>query len=186
MGTDKVSQRNVYKTSKLVVLLGVIVFILGIIAMIYPASFGEISTVVIGVFLLIGGMLRFIFAIVSFSMGSLLTRYFYAILMIIAGIWIIMNPDIGLEVLTIAIAVYFIIDGFTQIIYSFSLVPIGGGLFLLISGIIGILLGILIFSKWPESSNYVLGFYIGIKLVIDGLMLAATGSAIRKFSKKKL
>ena len=176
-------QKGVKKTSKSVMLIGILALVLGIVAVIYPAGFGKISVVVIGVFLVIGGILRLTFAIISFSMGSLLLRYLYAILMIIAGIWIIMNPDMGLEALTMIMAIYFIIDGITGIVFSFSLMPIGGGLYLLISGVIGVALGILIFTNWPESSIYVMGIYIGVKLIIDGLMLALTGSAVHKTTK---
>jgi uncharacterized membrane protein HdeD (DUF308 family) len=176
-------QKGLIKTSKSVILIGILALVLGIVAVIYPAGFGKISVVVIGVFLVLGGILRLTFAIISFSMGSLLMRYLYAILMIIAGIWIIMNPDMGLEALTLIMAIYFIIDGITGIVFSFSLMPIGGGMYLLISGVIGVVLGILIFTKWPESSNYALGIYLGIKLMLDGLMLALTGNAVRKSGK---
>ncbi len=172
--------KGVKKISMSVIYIGILAFILGIIAIAYPAGIGKFSTVVIGVFLVAGGVLRLIFAIVSFSMGSLLMRYLYAILMIIVGVWIISNPDTGLSVLTMIMAVYFIVDGITEIGYSFSLMPIGGGLYMLISGIVGLLLGGLIFFKWPESGNYILGIYLGIKLIIDGLMLSLSAYTVQK------
>ena len=89
----------------------------------------------------------------------------------------------GLEALTLVMAIYFIIDGITGFVYSFSLMPIGVGIYLLIGGIVGVILGVLILSKWPESSNYALGIYLGIKLIIDGLILALTGHAVRKSAK---
>ena len=58
--------------------------------------------------------------------------------------------------------------------------PIGGGFFLLISGIITLLLGIMIYSRWPESSTYIIGIYLGIKLALDGLTLFLSGKAIKK------
>lgn len=176
-------QEGLSKGSKSVIIIGILALVLGIVAVVYPNGIGKISAVVIGIFLVMGGILRLIFAVVSTSMGSMLLKYLYAILMILAGIWIVMNPDMGLEVLTMVIAIYFIIDGITEVILSFSLMPIGGGWFILISGIIGAVLGFMILSHWPESSNYVLGIYIGVKLIVDGLMLSLTGSAIRKAAK---
>ena len=183
MVAETIIQKGLSKASKSVILIGILALVLGIVAVIYPAGFGKISVSVIGVFFVIGGILRLTFAIVSVSMGSLLMRYLYGILMILAGVWIIMNPDMGLEALTLVMAVYFIIDGITGIVYSFSLMPIGGGLYLLISGVVGVVLGVLIFTKWPESSNYALGIYLGVKLIVDGLMLALTGHAVRKSAK---
>ncbi|MGI9530607.1 DUF308 domain-containing protein, partial [Lutimonas sp.] len=115
--------------------------------------------------------------------GSLIMRYLYGILMSLAGIWIMMNPEMGLEALTFVMAIYFIIDGVTAAIYSFLLMPIGGGLYLLLSGILSIAIGVLIFSNWTEASNYILGLYVGIKLIIDGLMLALTGKALKNSIK---
>ena len=183
MGTKTTIQKGAIKTSKPVIIIGILALLLGIIAIIYPAVIGKISVVVIGVFLVIGGLLRLTFSVVSFSMGSLIMRFLYGLLMIIAGIWIIMNPDMGLEALTLIMAIYFIVDGITGLVYSFSLMPIGGGIYLLISGIVGIVLGILIFYRWPESSNYALGIYLGIKLIIDGLTLSLTAYSVRKTAK---
>jgi len=176
-------RKGLSKASKSVMLFGFLVLVLGIIAVIYPAGFGKISVVVIGVFLVIGALLRLSFAFLSYTIGSMLLKYLYALLMLIAGVWIIMNPEMGLEALTLVMAIYFIIDGITAIAYSFSLMPIGGGIYLIISGIIGIVLGILIFTKWPESSNYAIGIYLGIKLIFDGLALVLTGGAVRKSAK---
>lgn len=168
------------KASKSVIYMGLLALLLGILALIYPTGIGKFSAIVIGVFFIVAGSFRMFFAIASFSIGSMILRYLYAILMIIAGIWIILNPEMSLEFLTLLMAVYFIIDGITEISYSISLTPVGGGLYLLLSGVIGIVLGGLIFIKWPESSNYALGIYLGIKLVVDGLMLFITGITIKK------
>ncbi len=180
MNSETTIIKGIDRASKSVVYIGLLVLFLGIIAIAYPAGIGKFTAVVIGVFLISGGIFRLSFAIISFSMGSMILRYFYAILMIIAGIWIVSNPDTGLAALTMIMAVYFIVDGITEIAYSFSLMPIGGGAFMLLSGIVGLLLGGLIFFHWPESSNYALGIYLGIKLIIDGAMLSLTAYTIRK------
>ena len=159
---------------------GLLVLLIGILAIVYPFGFGKFTVILIGSFLIIGGILRVAFALLSPTMGALLWRYLYGFLMIFAGIYIIMNPESGLEALTLVMAIYFIIDGITNAFYSFSLMPIGGGFYLLLSGIISLLLGILIFSKWPESSNYILGIYLGIKLAFDGLGLFLAGQSVKK------
>lgn len=180
MKTSKTVSEVVKKSFKKIMAIGILIAILGVIALIYPEGFGKVSVKTIGVIMVIGGILRLIFAITSFSMGTLFSRYLYGILMIIAGVWVVGNPDMGLEALTIVMAVYFIIDGLTQLMYSFSLMPIGGGVFLLLSGIVGIVLGVLIFMNFPESSTYAIGIYLGIKLLIDGITLGLTGRAVYK------
>ena len=184
MNSETTMIKGIKNVSKSAIYIGLLALLLGIIALAYPVGIGKFSTVLIGVFLVLAGIIRLIFTIVSFSLGAILMRYLYAILMIIAGIWIIANPDAGLVVLTMIMAIYFIVDGITAIGYSLSLWPIGSSLYLLISGITGLILGVLIFFHWPESSNYALGIYLGIKLIIDGAMLSLTAYTIRKLAEK--
>lgn len=171
------------KSAKMVKIIGWLVLLLGVFAIIYPASSGKIATIAIGVFLIISGLFRFAFAFLSPSMGTALLRYLFAILMIAAGGWTIGNPEMGLEAMTAVMAIFFIVDGLTELAYSFSLIPIGGGFYFLFSGILTLVLGILIFQKWPESSNYALGIYLGIKLVADGLSFLLTAWSIQKGSQ---
>ena len=182
METQSVIRTEIRKKSKWVILTGILSLLLGIVAMLYPENIGKISTVIIGAFLVTGGSIRILFSYLSTSIGSLLLRYLFALLMVIAGIYVISDPEMGLETLTLVIAIYFIVDGLTSIAYSFSLMPIGGGMFLLLSGIISGALGILVLVKWPESSNYFIGIYVGVKLFIDGMLLALTGYTIRKIT----
>lgn len=171
---------GIKKSLKTITLTGILTLVLGIIALVYPEAFGKVTVSVIGVLLVIGGVIRLVFAAATYSMGSLFMRFLYALLMTGAGIYIVSNPSIGLEALTIVLGVYFIIDGITAIIYSFSLMPLGGGIYLILSGALSLLIGIMIFSNWPEASNYVIGIYIGVKLVADGIMLALTGHSFKK------
>lgn len=176
-------QTAIGKSIKSIIIIGVLILVLGILAVVYPEGFGKFSVMTLGVLMVIGGVLRLSFAIFTYSMGSMFMRYLYALLMIFAGVWLVSNPDMGLSALTVVMAAYFIIDGITEVGYSFSLMPIGGGIYLLISGAISIIIGVLIYTHWPESSNYVLGIYIGIKLIIDGLMLTLTGKTLKNIAK---
>ena len=173
-------KKNITKAAKALIITGVLILVLGIVAIIYPASSGRIATATMGIILIVGSLFRLGFAIFSVSMGTMLLRYLLGILMLLAGVWLVANPDPGMEILTFILAAYFIADGVLAIFYSFSLRPIGGGWYLLFSGIISIALGVLIFANWPQSGNVVLGIYIGIKLVLEGLTQVLTGTAIRK------
>lgn len=174
--TDKVKKSLSYVTA-----IGVLLLILGIVALYYPEGIGEVTVTIIGVFLIIGGMLRLMFSFLSFSMGSLFMKVIYSLIMIFAGGWVIMNPDMGLKGLTMVFAVYFLVDGLTTLVYSFNLMPIGGGMYMLLDAIVSLVIGGFILYNWPETGQYALGTYLGIKLILDGLMLTLTGQAVKKF-----
>lgn len=176
--------RSIEKSARRVKVFGILIAVLGIAAMAYPATTGNITAMVIGAFLLIEGLLRLAFAASSISWNTLALGVFSGLLMTTAGIWAMTNPDMGLDALTLLIAAYFVVDGITQVYYSFKLSPIGGGSFLQFSGLISIALGALIFSKFPESSSYLIGIYVGMKLLVDGLLLATAARKIEQFAKE--
>lgn len=174
--TDKVKKSLNYVTA-----IGVLLLILGILALFYPEGTGEVTVTIIGVFLILGGILRLAFSFLSMSMGSFLLKIIYSLIMIFAGGWVIMNPDMGLQGLTMVFAIYFLVDGLTTLVYSFNLMPIGGGMYMMLDAIISLAIGGFILYKWPETGQYALGTYLGIKLILDGLMLTLTGQAVKKF-----
>lgn len=176
--------KSVLKASRNVTILGILIAVLGIVAIAYPNTAGNITAVVIGTIMLIGGALRLAVAGSSVSWKNLAIGVFYGLLLAAAGIWVIANPDMGLDALTLLMASYFVIDGATQMYYSFKLRPVGGGSYLLINGLISIALGVLIFTKFPESSYYAIGIYLGIKLLVDGIALAYTAGKIAKRAKR--
>ncbi len=107
-------------------------------------------------------------------------RYLFAILMIIAGLAMVTNSDMGLEALTLLMAVYFIVDGVAELFYAYSLRKLGRGKFMFIGGIASLVLGILVYSKWPESSRYAIGLLLGVKFLFDGFSLTTMGFFLKK------
>jgi uncharacterized membrane protein HdeD (DUF308 family) len=53
------------------------------------------------------------------------------------------------------------------------------GWLLLISGIVGTLAGLVILAKWPLSGLWVLGFVVGIDLVLHGVWWISLGGRLR-------
>ncbi len=47
-------------------------------------------------------------------------------------------------------------------------------------GAFGLLLGILVLAAWPSSSKYVIGTFVSLALLFDGLSLVATGYGGRR------
>ena len=169
--------------SKTVMIFGVIIILLGVLSIVLPSYSGMAITVVVGIMLIIGGALRTIFAFVTTSWSTVFLRLLFGLIMLIGGVWIIVNPDMGTEALTVALAVIFIIDGIQQVIFSFFLRPIGGGGIVLLGGIFSILVGALVWAKWPASGEWALGLLVGIKLLFDGIALLTLGLVGKKIGE---
>ena len=175
--------KSLQAVSKTIIIISVIIIILGVLSIVLPSYSGIAITVVLGILLVIGGALRTTFAFITTAWSTVFLRLLFGLVMFIGGIWIIANTDMGTEMLTIVLAVIFIIDGIQQVIFAFSLMPVGAGGIVLLGGILSILLGILIWAKWPASSEWAIGVLVGVKLMFDGFALLTLGLVGKKVGK---
>ncbi len=166
--------------SKKVIIFAVILIILGILSITLPAYSGMTITVILGILFVIGGALRTTFAFITTSWGSAILRFLFGLVMLLGGIWLIANPEMGMTTLTVILAIMFVVDGISEVMFSFFLKPIGGGTIMLLDGIFSIVLGILIWINWPASGEWAIGLLVGIKLVIDGVALLTLGMVSKK------
>src|SRR5262249_12593973 len=102
------------------------------------------------------------------------------LLHLILGVLMIEKPLRAAEILTLMLAVSFLIAGSIRIVVvlteRFSAWPVG-----LVNGIVTLLFGIASLEQWPESSYWVIGLFVGIDLIFNGwswVMLALAVHAI--------
>ena len=73
---------------------------------------------------------------------------------------------------------YFVADHFTPLVRQAIRITV-----MLIGGILTLVLGILIFAKWPASSLIVIGTFISIELIINGWSAMTVALAARQATK---
>jgi len=95
--------KPIAKVGGLIRLHGVGLVILGALAVWAPQMTGMTVSVIVGVLLIIGGIVRTTFAWIATGWGSLFLRAAVGILTIIAGVYMIMEPNVGLQVLAIVL-----------------------------------------------------------------------------------
>ena len=85
--------------------------------------------------------------------------------------------------LSILLAAYFLIDGVTKIVEYFRVKSIGGSLWIMLSGILGIILA---FMMWQNvfTGAAVIGIILGINLIFSGMSLIMLGRGCSDMSKK--
>jgi uncharacterized membrane protein HdeD (DUF308 family) len=168
---------------KKMTIFGVIAIILGILSMLTPAVAGTAVMLLLGVLVLAGGIVRIIWAFGSGSVGKGLLMFAIGVLTLICGVVLLANPLFGSGVLTIMLAVYFILDGISEIVAGVKRRPGSGWGWMLFGGIVSILLSAVIWSQFPLSGIWAIGILLGIKLFFVGLIMVTTGSAVRSLSK---
>jgi uncharacterized membrane protein HdeD (DUF308 family) len=165
-------------------IFGVIAIILGMLAMLAPGLTGISIAILVGVIVLAGGIVRIIWAFQAASFGKGLLMLLIGGLTLLCGIALIVNPLFASGVLTIMLAVYFIIDGICEITAGSRLRPAPGWGWMLFGGIVSILLGMMIWAQFPLSGAWAIGILLGIKLFFVGLIMVTGGSAVRAVAKE--
>jgi len=90
-----------------------------------------------------------------------------AILFAIMGVLLVARRVIGAEVLTVVIAMLFLIDGLFLLIASWAAgLPDWG--WQVAEGSITFALGLLLLAQWPVSGLLAIGLFIGINLICFG------------------
>jgi len=163
-----------------IAILGVVLIILGMLAMMAPGITGLSVAMVVGVLVLIGGIGRIIWAFHAHSLGKGIARFALGGLTLLCGIVLVNHPIFTVDVLTILLAMYFVVDGIFEIFAGFRVGTASGGGWLFFGGIISILLGLIIWTQFPLSGAWAIGILLGIKLVMTGFIMVTLGSAMRQ------
>ena len=172
---DEISARNlaqIRKNSTYAISFGVIIVMLGILAMGSPLVTGLALAIMVGSLLLFGGVAQLLFGIKSHT-G--IFNVILGVLTIIAGGFMASNPAVAMGTITVLIVVYLVVSGTLDVLFAFHIKPVPGWVWSLISGIISFLLGLMIWSQSPVSGTWAIGVSIGIRLFVNGLMLLMLG-----------
>lgn len=168
------------KNSGWLIALGIVLLLLGILALSSPLVAGIAVELLVGSFLLIGGMVQAAFALSVKSWGARLLSLSSGILSILCGGLIIAHPLLGLNFLTLLLAAFFVVEGFSKMVSSFQLRPAKGWGWALFSGLVGVLLGVMIWTQWPLSGAWAIGTLVGINILFSGSSMMAMGLAARR------
>jgi len=160
-------------------LFGVIAIILGVFAMLAPVLTGIWVVMLVGVLVLVGGIVRIVWAFQAGSLGKGLLLFAIGGLTLLCGIVLLAHPLFASGVLTILLALYFILDGISEIVASVRLRPAAGWGWMLFGGIVSLCLGIIIWRQFPLSGVWAIGILLGIKLFFVGLIMLMGRSPVR-------
>jgi len=147
----------------------IVLIIFGFLAICLPflTSWGVV--VVIAWLIVFSGAFQFIHAFQSQGIGHILWKLLVAILYLIVGLYFLLNPLLGVAAFTLALAIFFVIEGVMDLVAYFQTRAIPGSGWILFDGIVTLILGVLVWRQWPSSSLWVIGTLVGISMVFTGM-----------------
>jgi uncharacterized membrane protein HdeD (DUF308 family) len=170
---------------RLMMFQGVIMIILGALAVAAPVIATIAIDIYIGWLFLISGVIGLLALFSTNDIPAFLWGLITAALSVALGVLLIWRPVEGAASLTFLLTAFFFVEGVFQIATSLvyrELIPGTWG-WMLASGLSDLVLVAVIVYGWPESAVWVLGLLVGFNLIISGWAIVMTSFAGREMAK---
>lgn len=170
---------NIAKKWGWFVALGIAMIALGVAAWLDVVTVTIAGTIFIGASLLVGGALQIIHAFMTKEWRGFILSLFCGILYLGGGLLIMNEPVQGALFLTLLVVAALVVGGVMRIVLALQHRNIAAWGLILLSGIISIVVGYLLYASLPWSGLWVLGTLIAVELLIQGSSWLYFGIALR-------
>ena len=150
--------------------IGIALIALGSLA-IYSVVYATFASVIFfGWLLVFSGFIQIGHALYARHWSGFIWQILLGFFALVAGALIVYNPAVGTLSLTLLLSFLFIAQGAIRIIMALTK-HYEHWVWVLISGILTLALGLLILKQWPYSALYIIGLFVGIDLIFNGWAL---------------
>ena len=187
--TPREAQRALNETMRtywvLFLVHGVIMIVLGALAVIWPQISTVAADIYVGWMFLLSGIVGLVTMFLAPSIPAFLWSLLTAALSLIVGVLLLWHPVQGVVSLTLVLIAFFIVEGLFQIAAAIrhrDALPDSWG-WMVMSGIADLLLAAIIISGWPGTASWALGLIVGVNLFTSGLAITIAALAGRGLVK---
>jgi uncharacterized membrane protein HdeD (DUF308 family) len=157
----------------LFLLEGILLIVLGSLAVLVPAVASVAATIVFGWILLLSGVVGLVATLRARHAPGFGWSLLSAIVGIVAGLILLAMPVEGTLSLTAVLIAFLFAEGIVSILYAFEHRKGASGRWgwMLASGIVDLVLGTILLAGLPGSAVWALGLLIGINMIFGGWAL---------------
>lgn len=160
-------------------LIGIALIVFGTIAL-SSAFITTMATVMLfGVLMVAAGIAQIVHAFYTAEWKGFFGYAVLGILGAVVGWLMLTNPLVGAVSLTLLLATFFIASGLFKITSALMHDMEHKGWFIL-SGVVSLALGLLVFAQWPASSLWIIGLFIAIDMIFSGWTYVMFSFMLRK------
>jgi len=160
--------KAVRKTLGWSIALSVLMILAGVFAIILPPVAGIAITILVGWLLIFSGGAHLVFGWQTRETGGLVWELLLGILYLVAGVYLLINPLMGVVSLTLALAIYLFVEAVLEFILGVRFRPMPGSGWLFMDAIITLILAIMIWRTWPSSTAWAIGILVGVSMLFSG------------------
>jgi uncharacterized membrane protein HdeD (DUF308 family) len=165
------------------VVLGGLLIVGGLLAIFFPVATTVVTATFFGVILLIAGVLQVASAFWASGWSGFFVHLLGGLLAIFVGVIFVDRPLISAVEWTLVLAIFCVAGGLIRIVSALALRFSAWG-WSLFNGIVTLLLGVLIWRRWPGDGLWVIGTLVGIELLLSGWSWVMLGMALRTVASR--
>jgi uncharacterized membrane protein HdeD (DUF308 family) len=148
--------------------LGILLIIVGLYCLYAETLATAASVLALGIVLIIAGIAQIISAFMARGAGHVILLLLIGVLDIIVGWMLLQHPELGALGITLLLAALLVFGGIFRVISALALqFPQYG--WVALSGVLGAILGALLWAQWPVSAFWFLGFAVGLNFIFAGI-----------------
>lgn len=161
----------------------IVLILIGVLALALPAVTSFAVARILAWVLFFDGIIQIFYAFKSQGIGRFIWKMLIAVLYILGGLYLLANPLVKVAALTLMLAIFFIIEGMIDLFTYLSNAMAGGSHWLLVHSIVTVLLGVMIWRRWPLSSLWAVGILAGISILMNGITRLMLALALRRHAQ---
>lgn len=158
--------------------LGVVLILIGLAAMGAPLVATLATMLFFGWLLLVSGVLQIVHAFWARRWGGFFVQLLVGVLELVVGGLIVDNPAPAGAAVTMLMAAFFVVGGIFRMFAALAY-PFDGRGWLFLGGLVNLILGMMIWKSWPESTLSIIGLFVGIDLLIHGWWLVMLSLSVK-------
>lgn len=149
--------------------IGILLIVLGIIAIALPGFSTLFAETWIALFLITAGGAKIAYGFQNRSSQGFIWQILLGVLYIGTGVMLLVTPRTGVLSLTLLLGTFLLTEGVFELIMAFKVRPQKNWVYLLGNGIITLVLGGMIWAQWPLNAPWVIGTLVGVSILFTGI-----------------
>jgi uncharacterized membrane protein HdeD (DUF308 family) len=172
---------EVRRSLGILIALGVLMILLGLAALLNPLLVSIAVARILSWIFLFAGIVRTVYALQAWRQRGFWLKLMVGILYVVVAILLLSNVLGATLTLTLALGWVIVVQGILEIITAFKVRPEPNWGWMLFSGVVALILGILILNRWPFNAAWLLGFFTGLSFIVAGFWMIMLPQAVSQY-----
>ena len=149
--------------------VGILLIVLGIVAIVLPNISTLVTETWISFILISSGAAKLVYAFRTREQEGFIWKLLLGVLYVVTGVMLFAKPFTGILTLTLLLGSFLLTEGTFELFLAFRLRPQPNWTWVLANGVVTIVLGAMIWFQFPFNAPWLLGTLVGASVLFSGI-----------------